>query len=269
MGSLFSKEVENPLNNVMFAPQQVSHNYLNRSDKSDVKFIQSKNGNRITFQIIVPNISDPKYTRMEQKYIIWSHGNASSIFDMRDYLKYLSNKLNVCVVIYDYQGYGLSEGTPSEQKCYEDHETIVDYMINIMKIRRRNLILVGQSIGTGIVVDYIHKNKWKYPVILISPYTDIISIASDHMSCGKYGTSSIRYITNPFSSLDKIKDNVATPVKIIHGEDDSVINVQHGKTLYANLKNKSLTSNWLKNTDHNDILMKIPLEHYLEVVNYV
>src|SRR5258705_194298 len=84
---------------------------------------------------------------------------------------------------------------------------------NNMNIEEKNIILIGQSLGTGIVIDYVSKNKWDSPIILISPYKSIISVVCD---------SSIVKPIDKFQSLKKIK-SITCPVKIFHGKEDKTI----------------------------------------------
>lgn len=160
---------------------------------------------------------------------------------------------------YDYIGYGLSEQkSPSEQLCYDSMEATMNYLMNEMKISPKNIFLMGQSLGTGITVDYIYKYEWSNPVILISPYKSICKVV--------YDTSLVSPI-DKYKTLEKLK-KIYCPIKIFHGDADDVININHGMTLYKNLNNKSLSPVWLKNIGHNNILDAIEKEHLMEVLNY-
>ena len=66
------------------------------------------------------------------------------------------------VVAFDYQGYGLSEGEPSESACYQDLACVVDYVNRALLTPNRNIYLVGQSLGTGVVIDYVSKRDCQH-----------------------------------------------------------------------------------------------------------
>ncbi len=211
------------------------------------------NNNRI---ISVMECSPPNKS---SKYIIFSHGNAGDIFSYSCYIKYLVRELNVNVVIYDYIGFGLFEPiNPTEKRCYQSLDTVMNYFINERKIDKQDLFLIGQSLGTGIVVDCVSKHDWTTPIMLISPYKTIPKVVMD--------TSCTRPIEK-FDTWSKIS-KVMCPVKIVHGTHDEVINVKHGKTLHGCLKNKALEPLWMDNCGHNDILDRIPTSCYLDVINY-
>ena len=64
----------------------------------------------VSFVTITPN----KKNQFPDKWIVFSHGNGSDIYGMYEYGLYLANTLNIGIVMYDYLGYGLSTGNPSE-----------------------------------------------------------------------------------------------------------------------------------------------------------
>ncbi len=190
------------------------------------------------------------------KILIFSHGNGSDNSHMFDYLYSLANNLGVIVISYDYPGYGLSLGETSEKTCNLSLSIVIWHYIK----KYTKILLVGQSLGTGIVLDYASKSLWSNPIMLISPYKSIPKVMFD-----------IDFIetcvaNNKFSSFSKLK-NVICPVKIFHGTNDKVINISHSIDLYKNLPNKTLKPNWLNNIGHNDILDKIELNEYINLLN--
>lgn len=250
MGFLFSvpETVEKSLNSEIFHPPPI-----HKEIPKYYKFTKSANGNRISFVQIFPenfNIHSLKNT----KFLIWSHGNASNILYMEPHFKYLSNALNIIVIGYDYQGYGYSEGSPTENGCYDDITAIVNY-VKGLNVNEKDIILVGRSLGTGVVIDYAYKNNWKSPIILISPYKTISKVVLD---------SSIVSLVDKFLSERKI-GKLECPVKIFHGTKDKIINISHGKTLYKKLKNHTFEPTWL-DADHHDIIHRIQIKEYESVI---
>jgi pimeloyl-ACP methyl ester carboxylesterase len=241
---------------IYFPPQIDQHMYFSALNTQRSKMVEyyTKSNKKVSAVYITPeNNSKP------EKYIVFSHGNGSDIFTMFGYLSYLSNHLCVGIFAYDYLGYGLSESIePSEQGCYDSMDATVYYLLNNWKMDEKNIFLVGQSLGTGITVDYISKNKWNTPVILISPYKSICTVIAN--------TSCVAPI-DKFTSKKKLK-NVSCPIKIFHGKSDEVINVSHGMEMYNNLKNKTLSPVWFDGIGHNNILDVITKDHFMEVLNY-
>lgn len=255
MGSWFTK-IDDSIDEMIFMPPMYDflvYNELN-TEYSKLYVLKSKRNNKVPMVQIRPD-----YNCFPEKYIVFSHGNGSDIYSMFSYLKQLSNKLNVGILAYDYVGYGLSrDEKPTEQKCYDSIESVVNFLIEEYKLDINNIYLVGQSLGTGIVMDYISKNQWDNPVILISPYKSICKVVFD--------TSFVRPI-DKFRTINKLGD-ITCPVKIFHGENDQVINISHAKEIYENLLDQTFDPVWFPYTDHNDILDKITVSHFREVLDY-
>ncbi|XWV25030.1 alpha/beta hydrolase family protein [Tupanvirus deep ocean] len=241
---------------IYYPPSRNADDYsriLNTS-RSKLLILKTKDDKKVSAVQIRPH-----YNTHPEKYIVFSHGNGCDIISMFNYCQELSDSLNVGVMLYDYIGYGISENEhPTEQGCYDSIDIVINYLTTIWGMDKKKIFLVGQSLGTGITVDYISKNDWETPVILISPYKSICRVVAD--------TSCITPV-DKFKSQKKLK-NVKCPIKIFHGTIDEVISISHGIDMYNSLKNKSLDPVWFEDTGHNNIIEKITKEHYLEVLNF-
>lgn len=185
------------------------------------------------------------------KVIVFSHGTGADIYTIYDYLVNLAVKLKCEVVCYDYPGYGLSvdnvKKAPSEYGCYMAHELVINHITKNGDVKFEDLVLVGRSLGTGIVVDYVSKQKsWKNPILLVSPYKSMLKIAFDGIIGGDEPL-------DKFTTVNKIT-NITCPIKIYHGIDDELIPVHHGQHLYDILNDKSLEPVWVENATHESIL---------------
>lgn len=261
MGSSLSSlnpmtHIDQKMDKMIFFPPQIEHSLYysmlntHRSLLLDFKTINGKKISAVQVR--------PQNNVFPDRYIVYSHGNGSDILTMFDYFQMLADDLNVCVFGYDYIGYGLSENElPTEQGCYESLESVMDFLLHIWKINPKKILLIGQSLGTGITIDYVSKYEWNVPIILISPYKSICKVVMD--------TSCVRPI-DKFRSQSKLK-KVSCPIKIFHGDADDVINIKHGKELYNSLQNKHFAPTWLEGIGHNNILLKIKTDDYMEVIN--
>src|SRR4030042_1996040 len=54
--------------------------------------------------------------------MLWCHGNAGNISHRLDNMKILHDRIGIGMFIFDYRGYGRSQGRPSEQGTYLDAE---------------------------------------------------------------------------------------------------------------------------------------------------
>jgi len=195
-----------------------------------------------------------------KKWVIFSHGNAANIFQYYDYILKLHKELGVGCIFYDYPGYGLSTGHPTDKSCVKSLKKVVNHMVADYKIQLKDIILMGQSIGTGVVMEYAYKSVWKQPIILVSPYKSIITVATE-------SSQSITQYIDKYPSLKYIQE-MTCPIKIFHGTDDNIIPITHGMALHEAMLNDTFNPLWLNGVGHNDIIESIPNSALLEVINY-
>ena len=232
--------------------------------KSQLKELVKKNSNTRIFTItnVKSNIKTcvceifPSSHIKTNKIIIFSHGNGCDIYTFYPYLLELSNSLNVMIVCWDYPQYGLSEGDLHEHTCYQGLSDVIRHYLKLTS----KILLIGQSLGTGVVVDYISNNPWSNPVILISPYKSIPKVIT------QFDLIEFLICKNKFCSYDKITKTTC-PIKIFHGHSDNLIPITHSIELYELTPNKSIKPTWFSNTGHNDILDKIDFNEYVQILN--
>ena len=70
---------------------------------------------------------------------------------------------------YDYTGYGQSYGKPSEQNTYADIEAAYRYLVEKYGAKEEDIILYGQSVGSGPTIDLATCLPDLRAVILHSP----------------------------------------------------------------------------------------------------
>ena len=201
------------------------------------EILTTSHGSQIQVKSI---INDEKYF-----YLLVSHGNTEDIYSVFDWAtKILVNYVNVNVIMYEYTGYGANPNNYkcSEQFCYNDIETVYNYMLNKLKIPPNHIILFGRALGTGPSVYLASKTKGLAGLILMSGFLSIYRIMMN-----------FRW-TLPgdiFSNIDRIK-SVECPVCIIHSIKDEIIPFYHAKELYKNVRNK-FAPLYIDNTTHNTI----------------
>lgn len=220
------------------------------------QFTDKYNENIKGFQWI-GNIPTITITSQENKYsdkiILYSHGNAENIGDILNTLTKLSNHLSISIFLYDYPGYGLCNGIPSEKGCYENITKCYNYLCETY--RPENIIVMGRSIGCGSAT-YLAANFPVGLLVLISPFRTAVSVVSTKLT----------FLGDIFPNEKNII-KVKAPVMIVHGINDNIIPISHSIYLWNIVPNK-LYFQETKN-DHNDILddfekFNIGFEKFLE-----
>lgn len=161
----------------------------------------------------------------EKGVLLFCHGNAGNISHRLDSIK-IFNSLNLSVLIFDYRGYGKSEGKPSEQGTYIDAEAAWDYLIKIKRKSPESIILFGRSLGGAIAAEIAMRKNPGY-LILESNFTSVPGIGKD-----LYPWLPVKLISKfNYATIEKIS-SIKCRKLIIHSPDDEIIPFAHGQKLF-------------------------------------
>ncbi len=183
--------------------------------------------------------------------LLLSHGNAEDLGRIRAWCDYL--KLSgFSVLAYDYEGYGTSDGTPTEAAANRDELAVYDYLKTTLRISPNHIIAMGKSLGSGPAT-YLASKEPVAGLVLQSPYTSTFRVMT-------------HYRILPFDKFAnyRIIDRVQCPILIIHGTADSMIPIWHGEELYK-LANEPKFHLWVDGANHND-LEEVAGERYAQTL---
>ena len=178
------------------------------------------------------------------------------------YASDLSKSLGVNVFIYDYSGYGLSEGRPSEGNCYADIRAAYQYLVTEKRISPNRIVLAGRSIGSGPTIDIaVALGQSCGGVIIISGLCSCLRIAfGDMLKTPRF---------DMFRNIDKVQ-KISVPMFFTHGWLDKVVPIDHGMALCKRAKYPLLPL-WIKDAGHNNLessrFKQIVFSRYSEVLD--
>ncbi len=103
--------------------------------------------------------------------VLYFHGNAGNISTRINFIKklYLTG---FSIMIFDYPGFGLSDGYPNEESCINCAHLFYNFLHNTKKYSKKKIIFYGESIGGSIASSLALKTNIKY-LILHSTFTNI------------------------------------------------------------------------------------------------
>lgn len=165
--------------------------------------------------------------QIEKGVILFCHGNGGNIGNRVSYLP-IFRDLGLSTFLFDYRGYGKSEGKPTEAGTYADVEAAWQYLTQERKIPPQKIIIYGESLG-GAIAAYIAqltsqdlKNN-AGGLVLASTFTSISDRASE-----LYPFLPIRWLSRFFYNSIERLPSIKIPVLIIHSTDDEIIPFTHG-----------------------------------------
>ncbi len=173
---------------------------------------------------------------------------------------------NLSVLIYDYEGFGKSEGSPSIEKVRSDGLTAYDFLVNVEHISPNKIIQCGFSLGTG-VASYVAMLRPCAAVILISPYTSLTSLGAEVYPFFRFYPKWL-FPSLDMGSLEFMESNKNIPVLLIHGANDALIDKHHSVDLSAITR----CPHWLiinKKVHHGDYSTLFLAEQIRKFVQYL
>ena len=210
---------------LIFMPQTPSYSHL----PNEVGIV-SGNGEKITAVFL----ENPKarYT------LLFSHGNAEDLGSVAPFMRRF-HELGYSVLMYDYRGYGTSEGTPSVRKTQQDVEAAYRWLVEKQNIAPETIIAHGRSLGGA-------------PATWLAAHHPVggLVIESTFVSAFRVKTRWPLLPWDKFNTLRQIK-KIRCPVLVVHGREDEVLPFWHGQKLYATAPGKKM-HHWIDGGRHND-----------------
>jgi fermentation-respiration switch protein FrsA (DUF1100 family) len=157
--------------------------------------------------------------------VLFCHGNAGNISHRLDTIR-IFHDIGLDVLIFDYRGYGKSEGRPSERGTYLDVQSAWNYLTENRKIAAETIVLFGRSLGSAVAAEAALVNK-PGALIVESGFTSVPDIGKRHFPfIPVKSVSRFHYAT-----IEKV-GLIRVPKLFIHSPADEIIPFSHGKRLY-------------------------------------
>jgi fermentation-respiration switch protein FrsA (DUF1100 family) len=158
--------------------------------------------------------------------LIYCGGNAGNLAMRSPAITQFVRDLKTSVLIFDYPGYGRSEGSPSEAGCYAAAQAAYDWLITTKQIPANQILIYGASLGGGVATDLASKQPHR-ALILLMTFTSLPQTAQWH-----YPWLPARWLVrNRFDSEAKI-GKCTGPVFIAHGTADRIVPYYLGERLF-------------------------------------
>jgi fermentation-respiration switch protein FrsA (DUF1100 family) len=159
--------------------------------------------------------------------ILWCHGNTGNLsygFEVAGNLR----KLGVSVFLFDYRGYGKSDGSPNGKGIMLDAEAAYTYVTRELHVTPSRLILLGESLGGAPAIRMASRHECA-ALIVQSTFTSIRDMAGVRLPYLPW----LRFLVRTdFPNLDTIA-SVRAPKLFIHSRTDQVVPFWMGEKLFA------------------------------------
>jgi fermentation-respiration switch protein FrsA (DUF1100 family) len=162
-----------------------------------------------------------------QQTLLWFHGNAGNISHRAQNIKLLHEKVKINICIFDYRGYGRSEGVISEPGTYADGVAAIDFLSRRYTVQPKQLVLFGRSLGAAVAAEMATQVD-SLALILESPFVSVAEMARTVFPLIPLGP----FISTQYNNLEKVR-RIKSPLLVVHGDRDEVVPYVQGQKVFA------------------------------------
>ncbi|QPJ63665.1 MAG: alpha/beta hydrolase [Candidatus Nitronauta litoralis] len=193
--------------------------------------------------------------------LLWFHGNAGNLSHRSENIQKLQS-LGTNIFIFDYRGYGRSEGKPGARGLSKDSQAAYDWLVKGKNISPENIILFGRSLG-GVFAAEVAANNRAAGLILESTFTNIRDMSREVIPLVP---------VHPFlrASFDPeaILKTLTIPKLILHGTDDKIIPYRLGRALFNSAAEPKKFYD-IKGSGHNDTYVTGGEDYFNTILDFI
>ncbi len=198
---------------------------------------------------------------------VWFHGNAGNIGDRLDYIELLHHNVEASILIFDYRGYGLSEGVPSEPGLHLDGHAAIHFLTNHIYTEgnAENIILLGRSLGSAVAIKLASLYDVR-SLVIEAPFPSITALAKHNYP---YLPEALfnRVLKARFDSQLAMQ-SLRVPLMVIHGDQDSIVPIKMGKALYESADVPKYFYS-VDGADHNDTYIIAGVDYFEQIRSFI
>jgi fermentation-respiration switch protein FrsA (DUF1100 family) len=163
-----------------------------------------------------------------RRTVLFFNGNAGNMSHRLDRAVQMQRRLGVSVLLFDYRGYGRSEGRPEEQGTYRDARAVYRYAVEVARVPALDLVLFGESLGAAVAVQ-VALERPVGALILESAFTSIPDMArAAYPFLPPVGP----LIRTRYETIAKVP-RLTVPLLVLHGERDGIVPLAQGRRVFA------------------------------------
>jgi len=193
--------------------------------------------------------------------LIWCHGNAGNLLERAPMAAEIARR-GVSALVFDWRGYGRSDGRPTELGLRRDALAAYDFAVATLNAKPDSIVMYGESLG-GPYAAFVAKERTVRCVIIENSFPSLAALGNALYRPIPLGWSA------PFALTTTRWLNAAgVPVLVMHGRRDAVIPYPLGIELYEGLRvRKELLVS--ETAGHCEIPSVEPERYYETVVRFI
>ncbi|MEI7595061.1 MAG: alpha/beta hydrolase [Bacteroidota bacterium] len=200
--------------------------------------------------------------------ILYCHGNKDHMDFYWQRAKLIANIGGNChygVMTFDYRGFGMSEGKPTEDGLYADSDAALKWLKD-NGLTSDRLIIYGFSLGSAPATKLSANQYTLKPskLILEAPFASSAVMVQDGSAMSMPASL---YTNLKIDNAEQIK-SVTQPFLWIHGVEDGFLSMKtHGEVIYKNYKGFYSEAHRIEGADHGTVPQTVGFQNYLEIMD--
>jgi pimeloyl-ACP methyl ester carboxylesterase len=176
-----------------------------------------------------------------KKTVLFSHGTSGNI-SHRKYLINMCRKFKLNVLVFDYRGYGKSDGFPHKLFLREDGEIAYEYLHYVCKIPHEDIIIWTESLGC-ISGAHLCTKYTPGGLILFSGFSSLDDVVNYSFKGYKRSAAqSLSFLLSCKMDMLSVKDcisEIKCPIAIVHSKNDEIVPYECSKINYKRIRHKN------------------------------
>lgn len=191
--------------------------------------------------------------------MLYAHGNAGNVTHRARLMRHLQTDQQVSVLVFDYRGYGRSDGIPTQGGMLADARAARAFLARKTSTGSPDLMLMGRSMGGAVVIQLAAEEAPK-GLVVESTFTSLRDVA-DYLVPG----SKTFVNANDLNSLKHIRE-YSGPLLHSHGVADRIIPYSQGRNLFTNAISRDKQHIRISGGTHNS---QLPRTYYRALSQFV
>jgi fermentation-respiration switch protein FrsA (DUF1100 family) len=157
--------------------------------------------------------------------VLLCHGNAGNVSHRLDRALLMQSRLRVDTLLFDYRGYGQSEGSPDEEGTYRDARAAYRWL-GSRGVGPERIVLFGESLGSAVALQVAVEAEAR-ALVLESPFTSIPDMAR-----AVYPFLPLwPFVRTRYDNLTKVP-RIRAPLLVLHGDRDEIVPFAQGRRVF-------------------------------------
>lgn len=199
-----------PLRDVMYDPSDINLAFEKLS-------LKTEDGLKISGWYVPAD--NAEYT------VLMCHGNGGNISHRLDTANLL-NEMGLNFMVFDYRGYGNSQGKPTEKGTYLDAQAAWDWLTQVKGVPAEKIIIFGRSLG-GCIASHLAMNNKPLAMVVESAFTSYVDMGKKF-----YPYLPVKYFAKfKYPTIEYVR-KVDCPILFVHSRGDETVPFEFGLKLY-------------------------------------